>query len=140
MNALSVSLGYAPVSDEVAQDRLQELLSSSSDRVWVIEDDAQICAWMHAFIAYRVASPSFVEIGGIVVSPERRRQGLGRSLVDRARQWGRERKLKLRVRCNHSRDETHRFYESIGFTKSKSQYVFEVGKQQDGGKSRGQIF
>ncbi len=34
---------------------------------------------------------------------------------------------KWRARCNSKRNETHRFYERAGFTKNKSQHVFEYG-------------
>ncbi len=123
---LSHYFDYIPVSDEVAMNSLQNIINSTSGKVWVFEQDGQIEAWIHVFCAYRVASAPFLEIGGIVVSPDSRGQGIGRSLIAQARQWAGEHKQRLRVRCNTIRDDTHKFYESLGFMKTKSQHVFET--------------
>lgn len=125
INKLSVNLGYKSVSDDVARNRLGDLLKSKTDKVWVFVKQNQILGWIHVFIGYRVASSSFAEIGGIVVSPEDRRQGIGRSLVNHAKLWASDHDLKLRVRCNSKREESHEFYESAGFSKVKTQHVFE---------------
>ena len=125
INRLSWSLGYKEVSDDLAKIRLQFALQSSNDKVWVFEKDAQVLGWVHAFIAHRVASATFVEIGGLAVDPLRLKQGVGRMLVEQTKLWAHERKLSLRVRCNSERSETHKFYEAVGFSKTKNQNVFE---------------
>jgi GNAT superfamily N-acetyltransferase len=122
INSLSVHLGYEQVSDSKAQERLGELLNSENDSVYVAEDNAGLVGWFHCFKALRLASDSFFEIGGMVVNPSNRRRGFGKKMVRYALS---ENPGNWRVRCNSKRDEAHQFYELIGFTNSKTQYVFE---------------
>ena len=126
INELSRHLGYKPLTDNVLTDNLEAILTSKSDKLWIFEKENQILGWIHAFSANRVASAAFIEIGGMVVSPDARREGIGRRLVEQAKQWACERKQNLRVRCNIKREETHKFYESVGFVLSKSQNIFEI--------------
>ena len=126
INELSRYSGYNPLTDDVLKDNLETILASKSDKLWIFEKDNQILGWIHAFSANRVASAAFIEIGGMVVSPDARREGIGRRLVEQTKQWACEQKQNLRVRCNIKREETHKFYESIGFVFSKSQNTFEI--------------
>ena len=125
INSLSVALGYSPVTDGVALIRLQQVLASSTDKVWVYQQESQVVGWLHAFIAVRLASAPFMEIGGMVVAPHCRQQGIGRRLVEQAKAWAQDNHSNLRVRCNAKREDTHIFYEKAGFDKNKTQYVFE---------------
>jgi len=125
INKLSEALGYGDVTIEAAAYRLNTIINSSADKLWVYEDHNQLIGWIHLFVANRVASPSFVEIGGLVVSSDFRGSGIGRSLVEEAANWAKSKDLKIRVRCNVKRTETHKFYEAIGFKSTKSQHVFE---------------
>ena len=62
---------------------------------------------------------------GLVVDSGARRRGLGRALVDVAENWTRARGLcLLTVRSNVTRDGSHPFYESLGYTRSKTQHVY----------------
>jgi len=126
INELSLHLGYEYLTVHVLKDNLETILASKSDKLWIIEQEKQVLGWIHAFIANRVASAAFIEIGGMVVSPDARRTGIGRRLVEEVKKWAGEQKQNLRVRCNITRKETHRFYESVGFVLSKSQNIFEI--------------
>ncbi|MCP4704734.1 MAG: GNAT family N-acetyltransferase [candidate division Zixibacteria bacterium] len=125
INELSNHLEYEAVSDEVASGRLKTILDSNDENIWIIESDGKIHGWLHVFIAHRVASPTFVEIGGLVILPESRRKGVGSALVGYAINWAKDQNLSLRVRCNSKRKEAHRFYESVGFIKMKVQNIYE---------------
>lgn len=125
INRLSVQLGYGEVTDDVARNRIEQLLSSASDKVWVYQVDDEVVGWIHAFIALRVASAPFIEIGGLAVDSTFRKQGVGRRLIEQAQQWADTNQLSLRVRCNALRSDTHLFYKALGFRPSKEQYVFK---------------
>jgi N-acetylglutamate synthase-like GNAT family acetyltransferase len=125
INQLSRLFGYPQTGDEVARDRLNVLLDSDADQVWVFEKEKQILGWIHVFIAHRLASAEFAEIGGLVVNTEHRRTGIGRCLVVAAQEWAAQLELRLRVRCNSKREETHHFYKALGFSEMKLQIVFE---------------
>jgi N-acetylglutamate synthase-like GNAT family acetyltransferase len=126
INSLSMQLGYSNVAVDTGYNRLAELLALDSNRVWVAEKNCEILGWLHAFIALRVASNDFIEIGGLVVSPNHRKLGIGKSLTHQALVWAQEKQLALRVRCNLKRQEALNFYEAIDFVKVKEQRVFEA--------------
>lgn len=123
INEVSKPLGYSELSSSEALLKLQEMLSSTQDQVYVAELNGQIIGWLHLFYARRLASDNFFEIGGLVVSPDARGQGIGRDLVEYALS---KNKGKFRVRCNELRMESHKFYEAIGFSSSKVQRVFQL--------------
>lgn len=57
--SLSSALAYTPMPAEIARDQLLRLLESDSNKIWLVEVDKKIVAWIHVFIARRVASLSF---------------------------------------------------------------------------------
>ena len=125
INAISKELGYKEQVQEVANDFIKTIIESDIDKLFVFEEN-EIRGWIHFFIANRVASTSFLEIGGLVVSSEFRKKGIGKKLVKYAIKWANERNLKTRVRCNSKRASSHEFYSAIGFSKTKEQYIFEI--------------
>lgn len=121
ISELASSLGYEQVADSIAKQRLDRLINSNLDNVYVAQLENQIVAWLHCFYASRLASDSFYEIAGLVVSPSVRRQGVGRELVKYAME---QQPGTWRVRCNGERHQAHRFYQSLAFKKAKQQYIF----------------
>lgn len=128
INSVSKYLGYTEISYDECNDKLQHLLQSETDKIYVAVCKGVIIGWLHLFLACRLASPDFYEIGGLVVNPEFRKQGIGKDLVDHVTnmQTG-----KLRVRCNEKRKASHLFYMKMGFSEEKVQRVFELGSKQD---------
>ncbi|MEH6578612.1 MAG: GNAT family N-acetyltransferase [Amphritea sp.] len=125
INGISTGLGYTAVSVDIARNRLDLLLNSESDVVWVLEKQGQVVGWLHTVLSHRLASESFVEIAGMAVCSGFRRQGVGRNLIGHAQHWAHVKHLNLRVRCNSLREGSHNFYQAVGFVKLKSQDVFE---------------
>ena len=123
VNEVSIFLGYRELPEPQAHENLNFLINSTVDNVYVSEVDGKIVGWVHVFYAPKLASESFYEIGGLVVNPEFRGLGIGRSLVQHVLN---NFKAKFRVRCNEKRAESHQFYESIGFGSNKVQRVFEI--------------
>jgi GNAT superfamily N-acetyltransferase len=123
------ALGYqSAVSVELARARLERLLLSSDDKVWVAESNGEIVGWLHAQHAFRVASADFVEILGLSVSDKARLKGVGRALVEQAKQWAFDEKIALRVRTNDVRDGAKKFYTALGFSMTKTQLVFQIDR------------
>jgi len=129
INKLSEELGYHEVSQDTAYNRLSAVLESNSDGLWVYEEDAQLKGWIHFFIVNKVASPPFVEIGGLVVSAQYRRNGVGKNLINFVKARAAASEMKVRVRCNAKRIQTHKFYQAMGFATVKNQLVFEYENQ-----------
>ncbi len=126
INLVSSYLGYEASSIEESSQRLENILASESHVVWVGVENNRVKGWLHLFVAMRLASPTFAEIGGLVVDQSCRRSGIGKRLVAEAIQWATLNKLTLRVRCNAKREEANRFYESLGFANEKAQQVHEL--------------
>jgi GNAT superfamily N-acetyltransferase len=123
---LSNQLGYK-INIEGTRAQIQEVISHPDHCAFVIADGEKILGWIHAFKTLRIESKPFVEIGGLVVDENYRRQGIGRKLVDHIKNWSLENNFKtVRVRCNSKRKEAHHFYVETGFKESKEQKIFET--------------
>ena len=125
IHRLSQQLGYAAESYSDSLHRIKTILAADNHRVWVCEVEGKIQGWLHLFIAMRLTSPDFAEIGGLVVDSNCRRSGIGRALVRHATSWTKARQLPLRVRCNENRTDANKFYESTGWKKLKTQNVYQ---------------
>lgn len=96
-----------------------------NDVVLVGTLESNLIAWIHAFIAYRVESTPFVEIGGLIVDELFRGHGVGAKLMEAIQIWSKEHNVsQIRVRSNYIRKSAHQFYEDLGFVKMKNQKVF----------------
>lgn len=125
ISQVSSCLGYTQSSTEESKKRLEEVLASDTDIVWIYQDGTKIKGWIHLFVAIRLASEKFAEIGGLVVDQSHQRSGIGRKLVETAIKWSEQNNLSLRVRCNSEREGAHKFYKSLGFKVQKTQIVHE---------------
>lgn len=123
---LSAELGYPSRGGEI-ETRLEQLLGREEEAVLVAETGAgETVGWVHVFSAFRLESPAFAELGGLVVAEGCRGRGWGRTLVEAAERWALARGLdRMRVRSNVVRERAHSFYLGLGFLESKRQAVFE---------------
>jgi ribosomal protein S18 acetylase RimI-like enzyme len=125
ISQVSSCLGYIQSSREESKKRLEAVLASDTDIVWIYEEGTKIKGWIHLFVAIRLASEKFAEIGGLVVDQSYQRSGIGRKLVETAIKWSEQNNLSLRVRCNSEREGANKFYNSLGFKIQKTQIVHE---------------
>ncbi|TPN86321.1 GNAT family N-acetyltransferase [Aquimarina algicola] len=122
---LSNQLGYNTIHTET-QNRLKKIIERTDNRVYVATVSQKIVGWIHGFYAMRVESEFFVEIGGLVVNENFRKNGIGKKLVDKMMEWTQLQNCrKVRVRCNVIRKDSHKFYENIGFEMNKEQKIFD---------------
>jgi GNAT superfamily N-acetyltransferase len=123
---LSGQLGY-PASAVDIGERLARLIEHSENCVFTAVTDGQVIGWIHAFHAFRLESPAFVEIAGLVVDENSRGRHTGKELVSSVIRWAREQSVThLRVRSNVKRDSAHAFYRHIGFEEVKDQKIFSL--------------
>ena len=122
---LTNQLGYAGNAQTIRQ-RLASTLPNAEHAVFVAEDEhLMVVGWIHGYLVQLIESPFRVEIGGLVVDQGNRRKGIGRALVSAVQEWGRQRgAAELSVRCNTTREDAHGFYQTIGFSRMKTQVVF----------------
>jgi GNAT superfamily N-acetyltransferase len=124
--ALSGELGY-PATPEQIRTRLRAIEANPESRALVATDtEGRIRGWVHVYGRRHVESDGSAEIGGLVVEPGLRGQGIGRSLMEAAESWARERGFgRVTLGSSTVRAETHRFYERLGYSIVKSQYRFQ---------------
>lgn len=124
ITALTAELGY-PGDPAATRQRLQQLLPARHELVLVAEHAGVLIGWLHAQTRIALESGLQAEIIGLVVSATHRRTGAGRALVRAAEEWAVARGTPvLVVRSNVLREESHRFYLSLGFTHAKTQAVY----------------
>ena len=128
LSNLSAELGYL-VSIKDLLERLPFILKSGDHALFVAEsENGTMLGWIHACLSLRVESRPFAEVGGLVVNPDHRGDGIGRQLVDAASKWAVGKGMEtLRIRSRATREDAHRFFAHLGFCMMKEQLVFERG-------------
>jgi GNAT superfamily N-acetyltransferase len=119
-------LGYR-VSREEAEERLQEIERDEGHAAFVAAaSDGEVVGWVHVYLRLLVEHHLRAEVGALVVAEEYRRRGIGELLMQHAEEWARSRGCwAVHLRSNVIREETHLFYEKIGYRTLKEQRVFQ---------------
>lgn len=125
LSALTGELGYPAGATELAE-RMARLLPRADHAVLVAErSPGDVIGWLHVTDQETLEYGRRAEIVGLVVSGSTRRLGVGRQLVSAAETWARSCRLhQMFVRSNVVRNESHPFYESIGFGRVKTQHAY----------------
>lgn len=124
MARLAEELGY-PMSDAEMSQRLAKLIADDRHCIAVVADGDRLLGWMHVEHRISLEGGDRAELMGLVVDSAARRLGFGRELVSVAESWALERGLRtLTVRSNAARRLSHPFYESLGYSRTKTQHVY----------------
>lgn len=116
-------LGYK-CTVELVSDRLKNI-DGKRETVYVAEIDGTVVGYIHAEIYNTLYYESMINILGIAVSSDYRRKGIGRVLLSRAEEWGKESGVKIvRLNSGGSRKEAHDFYRAMGYDDEKLQVRF----------------
>jgi GNAT superfamily N-acetyltransferase len=126
VTALSHQLGYPLPVKQILQN-INAILATSDHDVYVAMYDNRVIGWIGVCHTIMLESQPCCEINGLVVNEKYRGKGVGKLLIEKAKQWGKERgNDKLKLRCNVVRTETHLFYQHLGFKEVKQQINFEI--------------
>ncbi len=121
---LSEQLGYPANAAEV-KTRLPRYIGAPERRVIVAELDGKVIGWTSIEIVDHFYIEKFAEISGFVVDAAHRSRGVGHALMAEAERWTSEMGLPgLRLKTNVVRVDAHRFYEGMGFERTKTQYTY----------------
>jgi putative methionine-R-sulfoxide reductase with GAF domain/GNAT superfamily N-acetyltransferase len=121
---LAGELGYPMSSDEMAR-RLAKLVSNEHHHIAVVASGERLFGWMHVERRFSLEGGDRSELMGLVVDSTARRRGFGRELLAVAENWTLAQGLgALVVRSNVIREQSHPFYESLGYARSKTQHVY----------------
>ncbi len=126
ISLLSHQLGYYATAVETLNN-INQIISNKDNCIFVAVQNQKILGWIHGFYTVRVESDAFVEIAGLVVHEQCRKQQIGKKLIEAVGTWAQSFNVRrITVRCNEIRSESHRFYEHLGFVSKKNQLVFEI--------------
>ena len=117
-------LGYPSTADEV-RARLARVAGDDDYAAYVAEADGAVAGFLglQRGWAFEHDAP-FARIITLVVDGRMRRRGVGARLVELAEGWARERgAYGLMLNTNVRREEAHRFYESVGFSRTGYRYA-----------------
>jgi GNAT superfamily N-acetyltransferase len=96
-----------------AREALAEAISGERSAVLVAEHRGELLGFATAYLelnSVRFGLRCWVE--DLAVSPEHRSQGIGKALLDAAKEWARERgATHLELDSGEARKDAHRFYE-----------------------------
>lgn len=106
--------GTAPPdwSPSVATLRIEDTIAGPRSAVFVAEDDALrgFCTVYLDLVSVRFGQRAWVE--DLAVSPQGRSTGIGKALLDAAKNWARDHgAVRLGLESGEARLEAHRFYE-----------------------------
>ena len=122
--ALSGQLGY-PLSSEQILQNINAVHRSKDHDAFVAIYDSHVVGWIGVAQVMMIESLPFCEINGLVIDENLRAKGIGKLLVERAKQWAKEKgNDTMRLRCNVKRTEAHEFYRHLGFKETKQQTAF----------------
>ncbi len=123
--ALSAALGYPAAAAEIT-GRLARLLEREDHCLRVAESpEGEVIGWIQAEERHVLEAGTWCEIVGLVVDGGHRGRGAGRALVGEVEAWALGRGLHtMKVRSNVTREESHPFYQRLGYTRAKTQHVY----------------
>jgi GNAT superfamily N-acetyltransferase len=117
----SLPPGWDP---EHARRAIAEAIESADSVLFVAEHRAELLGFASAYLdlnSIRFGLRCWVE--DLAVSPEHRSQGIGKALLDGAKDWARERgATHLELDSGEARTDAHRFYEREGPAWAGKQY------------------
>ena len=116
-------LGYE-CEENFVKERLSNL-DAVREVVFVAEIDGEVAGYIHGEVYRLLYWEPMVNILGLAVSSDCRRQGVGKALMHQVEDWAREKGIKeIRLNSGGTRKEAHEFYRTIGFDDEKVQIRF----------------
>ena len=122
---LTSELGYPATAGQIAP-RLRALLPLTDHFVTVAaETKGHLLGWIAAERRFLLHDEPRVEIVGLVVDAAARRCGIGEALVRTVEEWAVDQGVgRIAVRSNVTRQESHPFYERLGYRQEKTQHAY----------------
>ena len=119
----SKDLGYE-CKENFVKERMEKL-EANREVVFVAELERAVAGYVHAEVYSLLYWEPMVNILGLAVSSDYRRQGVGKILMQQVEEWAKEKGIKeIRLNSGGARKEAHEFYRAIGFDDEKVQVRF----------------
>ncbi len=120
----TVEMGY-DYPEEKTRIKLQALLKSDKDKIFVACVDEVVVGYIHANDYDVIYAPHMKNIMGIAVLSEFKRMGIGRELLTAVENWAENTGADgVRLASGSARVDAHQFYKNCGYTGDKTQVRF----------------
>ena len=120
----TAEMGY-DYSEEKTRIKLQALLKSDNDKIFVSCVDDKVIGYIHANNYDVIYAPHMKNIMGIAVLSEFKRMGIGRELLTAVVNWAENTGADgVRLASGSARVNAHQFYKNCGYTGDKTQVRF----------------
>lgn len=111
---------------EKTAERLEMILGSNKDKVFVAEYDGKVIGYIHACDYDVIYGSSMKNILGLAVDSHYRKLGAGKALLTAAENWAKETgSAGVRLCSGAQRKGAHEFYKRCGYICSKEQLNFK---------------
>ncbi len=118
------ALGY-DYNIDATKSRLKKLLKSDRDRIYVAEIDSLVVGYIHGEAYEVIYAPSYINVMGLAVLEEYRRNGVGKALLQTLEGYAKFCGFGgVRLNSGEQRTQAHKFYESLGYDGNKMQIRF----------------
>lgn len=95
-------------------------------KTFVAEEGEKVIGFVNITVFPEFINGFQARINGLVVDENIRGKGVGRALMQKAEIWAAKKNCKnVKINSNKKRAEAHKFYEKIGFIKTKEQVCFK---------------
>lgn len=113
-------------SIELTTEKLNKLLNSQSDKIFVAVWDNNVVGYIHANNYELIFAPQWKNIMSIAVSSQHKRKGIGKALMNAVEQWAKDEGASaLHLVSGETRLGAHEFYKKCGFVSKKKQLNFK---------------
>lgn len=119
LTALMEQLGY-PIEESIMRKNIQKYLLFNGQKAWVAEKSGEVIGSIAVAITNYFHRPgSFLRVIALIVDQNKRRLGIGKSLMELAEKYAKEQGCThLELTCGAHRSElgSHDFYRNLGFS------------------------
>lgn len=117
-------MGY-DFSLEQTKDKLEKLLKSPMDKIYVAIEDGNVVGYVHANDYDVIYMDHLKNIMGIAVKQSYQHRGIGKQLLIEIEKWAKETGARgVRLVSGETRTNAHAFYQHCGYIMSKKQLRF----------------
>ena len=130
---LADAVGDSPPDEEAVRERLKELLETPQAHTLVAEDEKEVVGVISIWIKPDLAhGDTVVEMPMLVVSKKNRRSGVGKLLVEEARERASEYGARLiELVATYDNAVARDFYRSLGFVETEHLSLEFMGDLED---------
>lgn len=124
-NLNNIEMGYE-YSIENTKDKLERLLKSDKDKIFVATVQNTVVGYVHANDYDVIYAPHMKNIMCIAVSSEYKKYGIGKAMLEEIEKWAKETgAFGVRLVSGSTRVGAHEFYRRCGYVGDKQQINFK---------------